>query len=281
MLSQFTKLAKPRPFVFTVDTALTGSAADTFVLPINSTYGCRFVVEWGDGSLQKVTEPAVDNTVTHVYPASGVYRIKIHGVGNGLAFPRMTFSSALDALKVTGVLSWGDIRWNNFSSMFAGCRNLVAIPSDRFITQATLYTSMFFDCSSLNMTLTGLDTIGASTLAGLFRGCTVFNQPVTSLRTQNVSAMNSMFRDCPAFKQDVSHFDIRSLTNATTMFFGCDINDVGTTTRYDALLNSWAAQAFLPNVVFHGGTSKYSSAASVARDALVAAGWTITDGGLA
>jgi hypothetical protein len=64
------------------------------------------------------------------------------------------------------------------------------------------------------------------------------------------------------------------------MLNGTNINETGTTTRYDALLNSWAAQAFQPNVPFHAGTAKYSAAGSAARDTLVAAGWTITDGGL-
>ena len=274
----FSPVVKHRPFIIEVDTTKTGSAADTFILPLVTTIQYNFIIEWGDGTVEKCL---TSSALTHVYPAAGIYKIKIHGYGNGRVFQRITFSSATDALKVIRVLSWGDIKWNNFSAMFGGCGNLIEIPHDRIYAAATLYTSMFFNCSSLNTELTSLDTTCASTLAGLYRGCTKFNQPVTVLNTKNVNATNSMFRDCPEFKQDVSHFDIQSLTNAATMFSGSDINDTGTTTRYDALLKSWASQAFQPNVVFHGGTAKYSSAASAARATLVAAGWTITDGGLA
>jgi hypothetical protein len=100
--------------------------------------------------------------------------------------------------------------------------------------------------------------------------------------------MVAMFRDCgtEVFKQDLSHLKIDALTDATDMMMGTNINDTGTTTRYDALLVAWAA--YTPknaSVSFNAGsTTKYSAATGEpARDILTGApnNWTIADGGVA
>jgi hypothetical protein len=49
--------------------------------------------------------------------------------------------------------------------------------------------------------------------------------------------------------------------------------------NYDLLLIGWGAQAVQSGVPFHGGSAQYTSAGEVGRDALLAEGWTITDGG--
>ena len=49
------------------------------------------------------------------------------------------------------------------------------------------------------------------------------------------------------------------------MFANCDINDIGTTTRYDALLDRIAATATLINVDFRATTNKYGDDAVVSR----------------
>jgi len=55
------------------------------------------------------------------------------------------------------------------------------------------------------------------------------------------------------------------------------------TVNYDALLIAWEGQVEPINMTPHFGTSKYTAggAAAAARAALVANGWTITDGGVA
>ena len=49
--------------------------------------------------------------------------------------------------------------------------------------------------------------------------------------------------------------------------------------NYDPLLVAWDSYG-TSNVSFHGGTAHYSAGApTTAHDAMVARGWTITDGG--
>jgi len=66
------------------------------------------------------------------------------------------------------------------------------------------------------------------------------------------------------------------LTNGNSMFLNNTIN----TTRYSQLLIDLENLNPNDNITFDGGNSKYNSAGEIARDALIARGWIITDGGL-
>jgi hypothetical protein len=58
------------------------------------------------------------------------------------------------------------------------------------------------------------------------------------------------------------------------------VNNTINTARYSQLLID--LEEFNPNnnVSFHGGNSQYNAQGQIARNALIARGWTITDGGL-
>ena len=52
------------------------------------------------------------------------------------------------------------------------------------------------------------------------------------------------------------------------------------TSNYDSTLGGWSSQSVQNGVSIHFGNSQYSTATGLAyRNALVASGWTITDGG--
>jgi hypothetical protein len=112
----------------------------------------------------------------------------------------------------------------------------------------------------------------------MFRDCTLLTT-IPQIDTTGMTTMSGMLQGC-GIKQNLSWLKIEDCSICTNFLNGANINDTGTT-NYDALLNSFASQPRKLNVPFHGGTSKYSAAASLARETLVAAGWTITDGGLA
>jgi surface protein len=107
-----------------------------------------------------------------------------------------------------------------------------------------------------------------------------FNQDISNWNTGNVVSMYQMFYGTP-FNQNIGSWDISSVTNMSTMFG--NTNGAGAVTlsvaNYDALLIGWAAQTVQQNVPFSAGNSQYSSAAINAKNTLVTAGWTITDGG--
>ena len=95
--------------------------------------------------------------------------------------------------------------------------------------------------------------------------------------TSNVTNMQEMFRYCTGFNQDLSNWTVTGVTNATNFMLGA--NGLSTT-NYDRTLSGWSSQSVQSGVNIHFGNSQYSTATGLAfRNALVASGWTITDGG--
>ena len=86
-----------------------------------------------------------------------------------------------------------------------------------------------------------------------------------------------MLWDCDSFDQDLSNWVVTGVTTATNFMIGA--NGLSTT-NYDRTLSGWSSQAVQNGVNIHFGGSQYSTATGLAyRNALVASGWTITDGG--
>ena len=88
-----------------------------------------------------------------------------------------------------------------------------------------------------------------------------------------------MFRNADTFDQNLSNWNVTSITNATN--FMNSANGLSTK-NYDRTLSGWSSQAVQNGVNIHFGGSQYSTATGLAyRNALVASGWPITDGGAA
>jgi surface protein len=115
----------------------------------------------------------------------------------------------------------------------------------------------------------------------MFIGCnSLTSLDVSGFSTANVTNMSSMFRDCSNLTDiiGIENFSISSVTNFSNFL----LNVTLPTSRYDALLINYEAQAPNPNLSFHGGNSKYTAggAAEAARTNLATTyNWTITDGG--
>jgi len=92
-----------------------------------------------------------------------------------------------------------------------------------------------------------------------------------------VKQITNMLENADAFDQDLSNWNVSNVTNATN--FMLNANGLSTT-NYDRTLSGWSSQAVQSGVSIHFGGSQYSTATGLAyRNALVASGWTITDGG--
>ena len=94
--------------------------------------------------------------------------------------------------------------------------------------------------------------------------------------TSSATNIESMFRGCTGFNQSLAGWNVSNVTNATSFMNGCTLS----TTNYDSTLGGWSPQSVQNGVSIHFGNSQYSTATGLAyRNALVSAGWTITDGG--
>lgn len=112
----------PKPMIFVVDTTKTGSASNTFVLPIAINAAETASCDWGDGFITSL----ISGNNTHVYAESGVYTIKIYAK----IFFGVYFNNGGDKAKITQILSWGDGLFRNAVTAFQGCTNLTAIASN-------------------------------------------------------------------------------------------------------------------------------------------------------
>jgi len=242
---------------WTIDTTKAGSAADTFVLPVTDKSAGSYFVDWGDGGAEE--EFTTIGNKSHTYAAQGTYQIKVRG---GLT--SLIFNNAGDRLKLIYIDQWGNIKLTSCNAMFYNCSNMNSRALDSPNTRNVLSMKL------------------------MFSGCTTFNQSLAHLYTANVTSMENMLSWCSSFKQSLATLSLASATNLSLMLNGCNINEVGTTTNYDATLVAWADDPNTPaNLNFNGGTSKYSDAGGgkAARAFLVLAtasggkGWVITDGG--
>ena len=102
------------------------------------------------------------------------------------------------------------------------------------------------------------------------------SQSISGGDTSSATNIESMFRGCTGFNQSLAGWNVSNVTNATSFMNGCTLS----TTNYDSTLGGWSPQSVQNGVSIHFGNSQYSTATGLAyRNALVSAGWTITDGG--
>jgi len=205
-------------FKITIDTTQPGSAADTFVLPLQSTTN-NFVIDWGDGNSETVTTVT---SVSHTYAVGGTYQVSLDGSFSGIKF-FAGFGDSDDMLKLSSIDQWGSNQWLNMQSAFNGCANMVGTYTDNpNTTLATKMDGAFTDCSNFNSDVV-LDASGVTWINGLngmFSGCTLFNSTVSLGDTSAIRRMQGMFMNCTNFNQPID-FDTSSVTRMGEMFRGC------------------------------------------------------------
>lgn len=98
-----------------------------------------------------------------------------------------------------------------------------------------------------------------------------------SANTSGVVDMTRAFRNASLVNFDLSAWDVSLVTGALNFMLDTSLSTI----NYDALLISWGAQSVLSGVDINFSPTTYTAggAAEAGRDDLIAAGWTITDGG--
>ena len=208
------------PFVFRIDTSL-GDATNDFTLPIPTGTTVLMDVDWGDGTLETITDSSV-SSLTHTYSSSNTYDISISGEFE----TKFNKGNQTHILKIIDVLQWG-LTFQGLSTM-SFCANLSTISATDFPSSALVYNDLFKGCSSLNADLSFWDT--SLTISGfeeVFSGATVFNGDLSGWTVS--SSLREMFRNATSFNQDLSAWDVSAATSFNLMFWGAssmDINNV-------------------------------------------------------
>ena len=204
-----------RPFIFTI------SSTSTFTLPTNGS-GYDAVIDWGDGTTETLI--GTPGNVNHIYSTSTVRTITISGI-----FPTIYFNNSGDYLKITDIIQWGDIVWEDFTNSFYGCSNLTVVTATDLpiLTNVTSTSNMFSDCINLvyNTTLNNWNVSNIIDMSGMFRNNTVFNMNISSWNVSSVTNMNSMFQGADAFNQNIGGWNVSSVINMGLMFlYATDFN---------------------------------------------------------
>ena len=290
-------LSKPTPdtaFRIKVDTTKEGSAINTMIIPTNGE-GYDFSIDWGDGTIEDIS--GTSPTVSHIYNTGGEYKIDITGT-----FPKIYFNNIGDKLKVLEVLNFGDYGTgiSDQQNAFHGCGNLISISgySNGINTSLVNGYQMFNLCGSLTSMSNNITFENLETGSRMFRQCGLdsLSENINLSKLTLASAMfaNNNISELPEFIHLISIVDgsgmfvncsitsilgivtLSNLSNGSTMFLGNTIN----TEDYSNLLIRMEANNVNTGVSFHGGHSKYNLAGQEAKNALLARGWTIEDGGL-
>ncbi len=157
-------------FVIEVNTSNPGiSSTNQFTLPLSSSFAYDFTVNWGDGDKSVISG---SSSPTHTYAASGTYDISI--TENVVAgFPAIYFNAGGDCLKLTRILSWGQVRWSSMNGAFAGCAELTSAAVDGLNSNTgnvTDFSYAFSGCSSLS-NFTHMDTANGTNFSHAWSDC--------------------------------------------------------------------------------------------------------------
>ena len=186
-------------FIIQIDTT-EGDGENRMRLPIQ---GTDMVIDWGDGTIETVTQtatPSSDNWVTHNYAEAGIYNIAVSNT-----IERVFFANTGDKLKLVKGLQWGTAVWTTMNSAFRSCDNFVGDFSDTpDLSSVTDMSRMFFNAPNFNQDIGNWSVDNVTSMFRMFQSASSFNQDIGNWSVENVTDMDFMFDSATSFNQDLS-----------------------------------------------------------------------------
>ena len=228
----FQKGQAPDAMVLEINTAL--SSGLTYNVFASGPYNLN--IDWGDGTTNSYTTAGsfTDVSLNKTYSTAGTYQIKISG--SAVAIGLSSTSANTNLLKLTKVLSWGNV--TNLTRLSIGNQSsLTEIP-------ATLPSNV---TSNVNIT----------SLAAMFYNCTTFNNPnVSTWNVSNVTNFSQMFQGATTFNQNIGSWNISKATNLSSMFSGATaFNNGGSSSINNWTLNTTVGANINLSFMFQNATS--------------------------
>jgi surface protein len=299
-------------FQFSIKTDNAGVSTSTqFRMPLTTSTGLDFDVDWGDGS---AIETITNHTLAiHTYASAGTYTISVTGSILG-----WKFAGGGDRLKMLNVSQWAGLNIS-VDAGFNGCTNLTATATDApLITGTSLYRyfincsnfdglvgnwdisnvgslqEMFFNATAFNQYIGDWDTSSVTNMRSLFYNAALFNQDISTKTvnsglpneyiawdTTNVLNMRTMFQDATAFNQDIGSWNVSNVALISNFMSGKTAANYSAA-NLDSIYNGWSSRPVQPNLSITFGTIKYTAAGQAGKDILTGAPnlWTCVDGGI-
>ena len=246
------------------------------------------ILQWGDYGINENTHDRAFNGCENITEIAGngkwfdvvtnTFRMfencSLTSLPSGMDFPSLTIGQSMFSNNsLTSLPSgMGLPSLTNGNSMFQN-NSLTSLPSGMELPLLTNGSQMFF-ANSITSLPSGMELPNLSIGFRMFFGNSLTSLP-SGMELPNLTNGFRMF-DGNSLTSLPSGMELPLLSNGGNMFLGNTLN----TTRYSQLLIDLEANNSNNNVTFHGGNSKYNTAGEIARNALTARGWTITDGGL-
>ncbi|MBD3318490.1 BspA family leucine-rich repeat surface protein [Candidatus Woesearchaeota archaeon] len=215
-----TSLVSASSFVSLWNTENTGVTNSTGItLPLQSSGTYNFTIDWGDSSIQTVTEWNSSNA-THQYALAGNYTVNITGKIQG-----WFFNNGGDRRKILDIQEWGPLQLGNSGSYFRGASNLIITANDTpNLTGTTSMQSGFrsTDLSTAN-NINNWDVSGVTNMGNMF-SYSSFNSPIADWDVSNCSGFTFMFSNSN-FNQPIGTWDMTGVTSdARYMFYFSPFN---------------------------------------------------------
>ncbi len=195
----------------TSNTSAGSSAVNQIELPLVNTGTYNFVVDWGDGTQDTITQWDQPET-THTYGSPGVYDVKIGGTLRG-----WQFANNRDRLKLLDISQWGGFVFLS-DSVFYGCAFLDVSAADTPLIESTLMTNTFRNCVNLTNLTDNWDLSGVTNMNSFFQNASLFNSDIGGWDVSNVTSFRLCFSDAYSFNGNVELWDVSSATDLFGMF---------------------------------------------------------------
>ena len=232
-----------------VNTALAGSATDTFILPADGAGTYAYTVDWGNGAREYVT---ANTAQTKDYNQTSTFVVKCYGTY------RPYFNNGGDRRKLIG-LQIGATNHTTMASAFYGCSALNLLVGYADTAAVTNMSSMFQECYVFNQSVSNFNTANVTDMSLMFYVCFDFNQSVSNFNTAAVTDMSGMFGSCYDFNQSVSNFNTAAVTSMIGMFYGCvEFNQ--SVSNFNTAAVTIMADMFNEDGVFNQSVSNFNTA---------------------
>ncbi|NER11864.1 BspA family leucine-rich repeat surface protein [Leptobacterium flavescens] len=176
------------------------------------------------------------------------------------------------------IRNWDVSNVRSMRSMFHQALNFNGNIENWNVSNVTDMAYMFNRASAFNRDIGNWNVSSVDNMKSMFSEASVFDQNIGNWNVSRVTDMRAMFYNAFAFNRDIGNWDVSNVMDMRSMFEGVTLS----TPNYEALIRGWEAQNVQNNIIFNGGSSRYTAGgdAETARTRLINDhNWTISDGG--